>query len=184
MTNVYVNASLMASGVSFFQELELGNNDCVRVVVDVSRPGQDFVYRIPYAGLYAFVSTGHIYYGGPTYNPDTAWVDWLTIRTNLRGQWTTLPRDDKQFAERASDWKHKTEEEFLGDVRSEVKRARKKFPESKNNFAALVEEVGELAKEFLEKGSRQRRYEEAVQVACVALRCALEGDPAILSEET
>ena len=65
---------------------------------------------------------------------------------------------------------------FLQCVRDEVAFARKKFPENDSNYAALVEEVGELAKALMEESST-RIHEEAVQVASAALRVATEGDP-------
>jgi NTP pyrophosphatase (non-canonical NTP hydrolase) len=48
-------------------------------------------------------------------------------------------------------------------------------------FAALVEEVGELAKALMEHDrglgtSTQQVLREAVQVACMAIRVATEGD--------
>jgi len=70
---------------------------------------------------------------------------------------------------------------FLGEVSSEVDRARRKFPSSNLVLAALVEEVGELAQAMLKAAAGQwpsyRVYSEAVQVAATALRCAVEGDP-------
>lgn len=65
---------------------------------------------------------------------------------------------------------------FLLDVQLEAKRARAKFPAKKQpTFTALVEEVGEVAKAFLDE-SPDRIYEECVQVAVMAMRCATEGD--------
>ena len=61
-------------------------------------------------------------------------------------------------------------------LRAELERARAKFPANAHLFAALGEEVGELARELLEGGPRKRIREEAIQVACVALRIAEEGD--------
>lgn len=76
---------------------------------------------------------------------------------------------------------------FLADVEREVASSRAKFPSNKNMIVALTEEVGELAKGFLdlEQGKHHRPtdaaascdiYEEAVQVAAMGLRIALEGD--------
>ena len=62
----------------------------------------------------------------------------------------------------------------------EVYSARKKFPSSAFLMTALVEEVGELARAFLQRrtgdipGSIRA---EALQVACVAMRIYEEGDP-------
>ena len=69
------------------------------------------------------------------------------------------------------------QQNFLRDVHREVMKAEKKFPFPNPNLAALMEEVGELANAFLEKKSSDERYSEAVQVAAMAMRCALEGDP-------
>ena len=43
-------------------------------------------------------------------------------------------------------------------------------------MVALMEEVGEACKEFLDKGSQERKRAELVQVCCVAIRLILEGD--------
>ena len=61
-------------------------------------------------------------------------------------------------------------------LRAELDRARAKFPANDHLFAALGEEVGELARELLEGGTRERIRAEAIQVACVAIRIADEGD--------
>ena len=61
-------------------------------------------------------------------------------------------------------------------LRAELDRARAKFPANGHLFAALGEEVGELARELLEGGTRERIRAEAIQVACVAVRIADEGD--------
>jgi len=63
----------------------------------------------------------------------------------------------------------------LYDLQTEVRRARKKFPANDVLMVALTEEVGELARALLEE-SPERIYEEAIQVACVAIRIATEGD--------
>ena len=61
-------------------------------------------------------------------------------------------------------------------LRAEIERAREKFSKNDHLFAALGEEVGELARELLEGGTRERIRAEAIQVACVAVRIADEGD--------
>lgn len=71
-----------------------------------------------------------------------------------------------------------SDEKFMRHVLEEVRRARAKFPSSECCLAALSEEVGELAKACLEESS-ERIVEEAVQVACMALRVATEGDPSL-----
>lgn len=53
-----------------------------------------------------------------------------------------------------------------------------KFPPPNPNLIALVEEVGEVAKALLDE-SPLRVKEEAIQVAAVALRIVLEGDPTL-----
>lgn len=40
-----------------------------------------------------------------------------------------------------------------------------------------MEEVGELAQAFLQDKPFEEIYKEAVQVATMAARCAIEGDP-------
>lgn len=61
-------------------------------------------------------------------------------------------------------------------VAEEVKRARAKFPRNAHMLAALVEEVGEVARALLDGEGGHRVREEAIQVACVAVRIADEGD--------
>lgn len=71
-------------------------------------------------------------------------------------------------------------ENFIYCMSAENAGARNKFPDTKNMLAALTEEVGELAKALLDhgygKGSAANVYKEAVQVASMAMRVALEGD--------
>jgi NTP pyrophosphatase (non-canonical NTP hydrolase) len=76
------------------------------------------------------------------------------------------------------------DEQFLDDVAREIVRARAKFPAPNPNIAALTEEVGELAKALLHVREGKlhhwsRVYDEAVQVAVMALRAASEGDATI-----
>lgn len=66
-------------------------------------------------------------------------------------------------------------QETIEALTSEIERARSKFPSNAHLFLALVEEVGELSKDLLEGNVGWR--EEALQVACVALRLYEEGDP-------
>lgn len=63
-------------------------------------------------------------------------------------------------------------------VRAEVVRARIKFPGSRFLLAALMEEVGELARAILQKKDTDAIEREAIQVAAVAVRIIEEGDPA------
>lgn len=69
---------------------------------------------------------------------------------------------------------------FLNDIADELQRARNKFPSSDLSLAALHEESGEVAKALLElkygNGPKQDVWKEAVQVAVMALRIAVEGD--------
>lgn len=57
----------------------------------------------------------------------------------------------------------------------EIEHARTKFPGRRFALAALVEELGELA-EALVSGTQEEVFKEALQVACVAIRIAEEGD--------
>ena len=66
---------------------------------------------------------------------------------------------------------------FSEEVVSEVLRAEAKFRYPNPNLAALMEEVGELARAMLEKKPDSHIWQEAVQVAAMAARCAIEGDP-------
>lgn len=67
------------------------------------------------------------------------------------------------------------EQQLAADIARELAHARRKFPGMNVTFAALVEEVGELATATFEE-SRQRVREEAVQVAVMAMRMVLDGD--------
>ncbi len=80
------------------------------------------------------------------------------------------------------------DELFIRHLREELARARSKFPDSNKTMTALTEEVGEVAKALLkitEDGELDRHelnkrlhavYTEAVQVATMALRLAVDGD--------
>lgn len=63
-------------------------------------------------------------------------------------------------------------------IQCELRRAREKFPSADGSLAALTEEVGELAKAVLDE-SRDRIVEEAIQVAVMAIRVAIDGDPTL-----
>lgn len=67
--------------------------------------------------------------------------------------------------------------DFIELLLDEVAFARSKYPSNDVLFAALVEEVGEVAK-ALQDETRERLVAELVQVAAMALRLATEGDPA------
>ena len=66
----------------------------------------------------------------------------------------------------------------LALLQDEVARARAKFPDNRHLLAALTEEVGELARAYLDAEGPNRVRAEAIQVACVALRISEEGDSA------
>lgn len=61
----------------------------------------------------------------------------------------------------------------LTEINREVRRARAHFPANTHLLAALVEEVGELAQAMLQDANWR---EEAIHVACVAVRIYEEGD--------
>lgn len=64
-------------------------------------------------------------------------------------------------------------------IDAELEFARTKYPSNHLMLAALVEEVGELAQALIDnsrgKTSAQHVYEEAIQVAAMAIRVAEEG---------
>ena len=73
---------------------------------------------------------------------------------------------------------------FMDDVSQEVAKAIAKFPQPNPTLAALTEETGELARAVLHirEGKSDdwwKVYDEAVQVAAMACRVALEGDPTV-----
>ena len=71
-----------------------------------------------------------------------------------------------------------THRTFLDKAYEEVLRARKKFPSSEGSVAALMEEVGELSQAMMEK-PWDEVVAEALQVAAMACRVAIEGDPSL-----
>lgn len=60
-------------------------------------------------------------------------------------------------------------------IRKEVARARKLHPGNLHLFLALIEEVGEIA-EAVQRGDIEHARQEAVQVACLAVRLIEEKD--------
>jgi hypothetical protein len=87
-----------------------------------------------------------------------------------------------------TNWQSKTDKEMfaverakptiwgvLTDIEKEVGYARSKFPGDNVTFAALVEEVGELATAIFSQDRASVR-KEAVQVAAMACRIILDGD--------
>ncbi|MFC3568375.1 hypothetical protein [Paracoccus simplex] len=86
------------------------------------------------------------------------------------------PAPDAPQPEGQVDVRLATREELLADeILAELTRARTKFPGKNVTFAALVEEVGELATATFEE-SADRVHKEAVQVAVMAMRMILDGD--------
>lgn len=73
---------------------------------------------------------------------------------------------------------------FVEKMLAEVTKARRKFPGPNPTIAALAEEVGELSQAMLhiregKSADWWKVYDEAVQVAVMALRAATEGDATI-----
>jgi hypothetical protein len=68
-----------------------------------------------------------------------------------------------------------TDQDFVEAVAAELARARAKFPGSEAANAALVEEVGEVSKALMYE-PWDFLVKEAVQVAAMAQRLAVEGD--------
>lgn len=64
---------------------------------------------------------------------------------------------------------------LITEIVAELERARTKFPGDNVTTLAMVEEVGELAKATFSQ-PRAAVREEAVQVAVMAIRVALDGD--------
>ncbi len=81
------------------------------------------------------------------------------------------------------------EDRLIAEIFEELANARAKFPAPNLNLAAPTEEVGELAQAMLHTkfGGRCAGWNnirtEAVQVAVMAIRCALEGDPSLVEPE-
>ena len=72
-------------------------------------------------------------------------------------------------------------------IRDELIAARKTFPEKTHRLAALMEEVGELAQAMMHHDRKlgtsvTEVLREAVQVAAMAVRVAVEGDENFLYE--
>jgi len=65
---------------------------------------------------------------------------------------------------------------FFDDVQLEHAHAVTKYPAPNKNLAALVEEVGEVARALLENKPREQLYNECVQVATMAVRIAMEAE--------
>lgn len=64
---------------------------------------------------------------------------------------------------------------LMAEIEKELTRARAKFPGKNVTFAALIEEVGELATAIFEEPA-ENVGKEAIQVAVMAIRLILDGD--------
>jgi hypothetical protein len=67
-------------------------------------------------------------------------------------------------------------EKLIEDLTEEIVKSRFGLPSRRHLLASLSERVGELAKAMLDAEEPDRVRSEALQVACVALRIAEEGD--------
>lgn len=80
------------------------------------------------------------------------------------------------------------DEYFIAELRRELDRARAKFPSANYSMIALTEEVGELAQAVLKfragKWPATRIFSEAIQVAAMAMRVALEPDESLAADYT
>jgi hypothetical protein len=65
---------------------------------------------------------------------------------------------------------------FPEDVATELHAARIKWPRNAHLFAALTEEVGEVARALLDAEPKENLRSECIQVAALAQRIAEEGD--------
>lgn len=65
---------------------------------------------------------------------------------------------------------------WLPELLAELARARAKFPGNRFLLAALAEETGEVSRALLQQLSKEKLRQEAIQVACVAIRIYEEGD--------
>lgn len=75
-------------------------------------------------------------------------------------------------------------EGFARDMTREALRAAEKFPQPNPLIAAMTEEAGEVSKAILhiregKSDDWQAVRDECVQLAAMALRLALEGDPTV-----
>jgi NTP pyrophosphatase (non-canonical NTP hydrolase) len=77
------------------------------------------------------------------------------------------------------------EDRLMDEIWEELATARARFPAPNLNMCALTEEVGELAQALLHTkfggrcGGWANVRKEAIQVATMAIRVALEGDSSI-----
>jgi len=73
---------------------------------------------------------------------------------------------------------------FVSDTMAETERAQGLYPQPNPTLAAATEELGEVAKALLHIREGKATgwddvYEECVQLAAMACRIALEGDPTL-----
>lgn len=66
---------------------------------------------------------------------------------------------------------------FMYALEAEFGMAMTHWPEPNPNLAALVEEVGEVARALLQSNASEQVFMECVQVAVCAMRIAIYGDP-------
>jgi NTP pyrophosphatase (non-canonical NTP hydrolase) len=71
---------------------------------------------------------------------------------------------------------NQAEDLTLQAISAECIKARHKFPNNRLLLAALMEEVGELARALLQGKPKDEIDKEAIQVASVAVRIIEEGD--------
>ncbi|WP_345815333.1 Lar family restriction alleviation protein [Paraburkholderia sp. PREW-6R] len=71
-------------------------------------------------------------------------------------------------------------EQFLSEVRTELIRARSKFPGDRIMTIALAEEFGELCKAVLDESAANVR-KEAIQTAVMCARVVLDGDGSVVA---
>lgn len=74
------------------------------------------------------------------------------------------------------------EQLFMVDLIICLNKARAQFPGNRNRLDALVEEVGEVATALMENEGVERVRSECIDVACTAMRLALEGDAAYTAQ--
>jgi hypothetical protein len=100
-------------------------------------------------------------------------------------EWEDSPEaaDMLERMERDAQEQEWEEQQILADILAELHRAQVKFPSPAGCMTALTEEVGELAKALLDEPLSCVRA-EAVQVAVMAIRVALEGDPTLANIRT
>ena len=115
-------------------------------------------------------------FGSTDWHPEPGWL--LHAFDTDKGAFRDFALADCQFADLTpapQPSETVTEDALCSEILAELTRARAKFPGKNVTFAALVEEVGELATATFEE-SADRVRKEAVQVAVMAMRMILDGD--------